>query len=107
MDNSEWMRNGDFTPSRLAAQSDAVNLIFGAKTQQNAENTVGLMTMAGTKGYVWTFVCKTHRRLTFKIGRPEVLVTFTNDMGKILTATHSVRLNGTIHLANGIAVAQV
>lgn len=33
MDNSEWMRNGDYTPTRFQAQADAVNLICGAKTQ--------------------------------------------------------------------------
>ena len=33
IDNSEWMRNGDYIPSRFQAQSDAVNLICGAKTQ--------------------------------------------------------------------------
>jgi hypothetical protein len=33
MDNSEWMRNGDYLPTRFQAQADAVNLICGAKTQ--------------------------------------------------------------------------
>lgn len=33
VDNSEWMRNGDYSPSRFHAQADAVNLICGAKTQ--------------------------------------------------------------------------
>jgi 26S proteasome regulatory subunit N10 len=33
----------------LEAQQDAVNLIFGAKTQSNPENTVSLMTMAGKR----------------------------------------------------------
>ena len=47
IDNSEFMRNGDFTPSRFSAQSDAVSVIFGAKTQSNPENTVGVMSMAG------------------------------------------------------------
>lgn len=47
VDNSEYMRNGDFTPSRFSAQSDAVSVIFGTKTQSNPENTVGVMTMAG------------------------------------------------------------
>ena len=41
------MRNGDFAPSRLEAQQDAVNLLAGAKTQSNPENTVGVLTMAG------------------------------------------------------------
>ena len=35
IDNSEWMRNGDYSPSRFQAQADAVNLICGAKTQVN------------------------------------------------------------------------
>lgn len=47
VDNSEHTRNGDFTPTRFAAQSDAVNLLFGAKIQSNAESTVGIMTLAG------------------------------------------------------------
>lgn len=87
LDNSEWMRNGDYTPSRLEAQNDAVNLIFGAKTQTNPENTVGLMTMAG-KG-------------------PEVLVTLTSDIGKILTALHGVQIIGSSNLTDGIQVAQL
>ena len=33
MDNSEWMRNGDYVPTRFQAQADAINLICGAKTQ--------------------------------------------------------------------------
>ena len=32
-DNSNYMRNGDFAPSRFEAQQDAVNLLAGAKTQ--------------------------------------------------------------------------
>ncbi|KAJ1518077.1 hypothetical protein HMI54_002722 [Coelomomyces lativittatus] len=47
IDNSEWMRNGDFVPSRSQAQADAVNLLFNIKTQSHPENAVGLMTMAG------------------------------------------------------------
>jgi 26S proteasome regulatory subunit N10 len=41
------MRNGDYTPSRVDAQADAVNLLFQAKQQSHPENTVGVMTMAG------------------------------------------------------------
>ena len=40
LDNSEWTRNGDFRPTRWQAQADAVNLLAGAKTQANPENTV-------------------------------------------------------------------
>lgn len=98
IDNSEWMRNGDYSPSRLQAQTEAVNLLCGAKTQvksntlirfrvldcsfwllcrdlisflqlqSNPENTVGILTMAG-KGV-------------------RVLTTPTSDLGKILACMH-------------------
>lgn len=51
IDNSEYMRNGDYQPTRFEAQSDAVNVVFQTKIDSNPENTVGIMTMAG-KGCV-------------------------------------------------------
>lgn len=87
MDNSEWMRNGDYSPTRLVAQSEAVNLIFSSKTQSNPENTVGLMTAAG-KG-------------------PEVLVTLTTDVGKILKALHGVKAGGNSDFTTSVQIAQV
>jgi 26S proteasome regulatory subunit N10 len=65
LDNSEWMRNGDYIPTRLEAQQDAgkslinssmntilnlsflASLICTARTDSHPENTVGLLTMAG------------------------------------------------------------
>lgn len=47
IDNSEYMRNGDYTPSRFDAQADAVNIVFQIKTDSNPENAVGVMSMAG------------------------------------------------------------
>ncbi|KAH0562803.1 hypothetical protein GP486_002565 [Trichoglossum hirsutum] len=85
VDNSESSRNGDYPPSRFEAQSDAVNLIFSAKTQANAESSVGLMSMGG-KG-------------------PEVLVTLTTDFGKILDGLHRTKIRGSTHLTTGIQVA--
>ncbi|XP_057416600.1 26S proteasome non-ATPase regulatory subunit 4 homolog [Lotus japonicus] len=87
IDNSEWMRNGDYSPSRFQAQADAVNLICGAKTQSNPENTVGVLTMAG-KGV-------------------RVLVTPTSDLGKILACMHGLEIGGEMNLAAGIQVAQL
>lgn len=87
VDNSEWMRNGDYSPTRLVAQNEAVNLIFSSKTQSNPENTVGLMTAAG-KG-------------------PEVLVTLTTDVGKILTALHAVKAGGKPHFLTSVQIAQL
>ncbi|GMI68202.1 MULTIUBIQUITIN CHAIN BINDING PROTEIN 1, regulatory particle non-ATPase 10 [Hibiscus trionum] len=87
IDNSEWMRNGDYAPSRFQAQADAINLICGAKTQSNPENTVGVLTMAG-KGV-------------------RVLVTPTSDLGKILACMHGLEIGGEMNLAAGIQVAQL
>jgi hypothetical protein len=50
LDNSEYMRNGDYQPSRFDALADAVKTVFTTKIDSNPENTVGVMTMAN-KGY--------------------------------------------------------
>jgi len=87
LDNSEWMRNGDYTPSRIEAQSDASIFLFNAKTRSNPENTVGMITMAGKS--------------------PEVMVTLTTDIGKVLTALHNVKLSGKAHFTTGVQIAQL
>ncbi|KZO93767.1 hypothetical protein CALVIDRAFT_546551 [Calocera viscosa TUFC12733] len=87
IDNSEYMRNGDFQPTRFGAQSDAVSSIFQTKVDSNPENTVGVMTMAGKA--------------------PEVLVTPTQDIGKILSALHNTKIGGEADIATGIQVAQL
>jgi len=87
LDNSDWMRNGDYTPTRLEAQQDAINLICGAKTQSNPENTVGVLSGAGRS--------------------PGVLVTLTSDLGKILSSLHEVRIGGTFDFLASMQVAQL
>ncbi|KAK9731309.1 Ubiquitin interaction motif [Popillia japonica] len=49
VDNSDYMRNGDFLPTRLQAQQDAVNLVCHSKTRSNPENNVGLLTLANVE----------------------------------------------------------
>ena len=46
VDTSDFMRNGDFIPTRLQAQQDAVNVVCHAKTRSNPENNVGLLTLS-------------------------------------------------------------
>lgn len=87
VDNSEWTRNGDYIPTRFEAQHDAVNLVTGAKTQQNPESTVGVLTMAG-RGV-------------------ELLVSPTDDIGKLLSCLHSVRMGGRVDMAGAVQVAQL
>lgn len=69
LDNSEFMRNGDYIPTRLEAQQDAANMLVGAKTQSHPESTVGVS--AGT----------------------ELLVSPTDDVGKILNALHGLPMH--------------
>jgi 26S proteasome regulatory subunit N10 len=87
VDNSEFTRNGDYAPTRFQAQADAVNLLAGAKTQHHPENTVGVMTMAG----------KT----------PQVLVTPTPDLGKVLNAMQGMKIEGEVHLSTTVQIAQL
>jgi len=47
LDNSDYMRNGDYLPTRLQAQQEAVNMVCNAKTRQHPENSVGLVTLGG------------------------------------------------------------
>ncbi|XP_066991560.1 26S proteasome non-ATPase regulatory subunit 4 isoform X2 [Anabrus simplex] len=85
VDNSDYMRNGDFLPTRLQAQQDAVNLVCHSKTRSNPENNVGLLTLANS----------------------EVLATLTSDVGKILSKLHQVQPQGTINLLTGIRIAHL
>ncbi|KAI0031560.1 hypothetical protein K488DRAFT_51892 [Vararia minispora EC-137] len=89
LDNSEYMRNGDYAPTRFGAQTDAATTVFRTKIDSNQENTVGVMTMAG-KG-------------------PEVLVTHTKEMGELLSALHdaSGKLGGSASIPTAIAIAQL
>ena len=91
LDNSEWMRNGDYIPTRLDAQQDAANLVSNAKTQQNPENTVGVLSMAGSGR---------HSGAT-------LLASPTDDMGKILASLHGVKIAGKLNFLEGVQVAQL
>lgn len=87
LDNSEWTRNGDYSPTRLEAQLDAANLICGAKTQSNPENTLGIVTMGGRS--------------------PVVQVALTQDLGKLLAAIASVKIEGQSHFLSALQIAEL
>lgn len=83
LDNSQFMRNGDYIPTRLEAQQDAANLLVGAKTGSHPESTVGVS--AGT----------------------ELLVSPTDDVGKILTALHGLSLGKEADVPASVQVASL
>ncbi|CAD6204977.1 unnamed protein product [Miscanthus lutarioriparius] len=88
VDNSEWMRNGDYPPSRFEAQRQAFAVLCAAKTQAK-ESTVGVLAMAGAGKGV------------------SVLVTPTNDFSKVLSGMNGLQIGGEANLTTAIRVAQL
>ena len=68
----------------VQAEADAVNLLAGAKTQSNPENSVGVLCLAG------------------KV--PRVLVTPTDDLGQVLNSVHGISMEGAVNLPTGVQV---
>lgn len=85
LDNSEYNRNGDFAPSRFVCQQDAAAYLADAKTAQNPESTVGIMSIAGN--------------------RVDVHMTQTNEMGLINQSLQAIGIHGNANLVTGIKVA--
>ena len=52
------MRNGDFLPTRLQAQQDAVGMVANSKLRSNPESNVGLLTLSGLEGKLIDFTKK-------------------------------------------------
>ena len=96
VDNSEYCRNGDYAPTRLLAQRDAINMVaryfkieiswilmvFRAKLRQNAENTCALLTMANNG----------------------LAATLTNDQGKLHSVLSRVEPGGEIKVIFMVSV---
>ena len=87
LDNSEWMRNGDYNPTRLEAQNDAASMICTDRTGSNPENTVGVLSMAG-RGV-------------------ELLVSPTEDPGKVLACFTKVSSSGKNDFCTAVQIAQL
>lgn len=85
IDNSEYMRNGDYLTTRYDAQLTATEFIFQNKVNSNPENTVGLLSYADNG--------------------PKVLSTLTTDFGKILSGAHGTKISGENHFSSGLQVA--
>lgn len=97
------MRNGDYSPSRLDAQSDAVQLLTNAKLNANVENAVSIMTMGGPSYINWYKVY-----ILILLVRPKVMVTLSSDQGKLMHAVSSVPFEGdSVNLKSALQVAQV
>lgn len=88
LDNSQWMRNGDFSPTRLQAQTEAINYIADIKIKSNRETIVGVLSMAGH--------------------RIEVHSSPTRDIGKIMNSLgKTIQPYGTCNFIGGMKTAQL
>jgi 26S proteasome regulatory subunit N10 len=87
MDNSEYMRNGDYSPTRFEAQYDAVSMLITAKTNANPESTVGMLTMAGRS--------------------VQVIASPTDEQAKLLSSLHGRSLGGKCNIAAALQVAML
>jgi 26S proteasome regulatory subunit N10 len=81
------MRNGDYAPSRLESQQDAAGLICNDRIGSNPENTVGVLSMAG-KGV-------------------DLLVSPTEDSGKLLACFSGIVIGGKTNLSTAVQIAQL
>lgn len=88
VDNSEYMRNGDYAPTRLEAQAETVSYIANAKLNDNQESEVGLMSMAGNRVDVHCSMCR--------------------EIGTIMTCIQKeVVVGGSTRLVDSLKVAQL
>lgn len=86
IDNGEFMRNGDFIPTRMQAQIEAANLIIQCKLRGNPENVVGILSMAP---------------------KTNVQVGLTQDSGKLINKLHQVPIKGYSDFVVGVKTAQL
>ena len=132
VDNSEWMRNGDYTPSRFEAQHDAggslaapirrcASMVLTARNRhskhdlrhQDAAKPREHCGFRGNGGKrVGEIVCVSRAFLVLvfdvhRLRRPEVKVSPTEDMGKLLSCIPSIEISGTTSFVNAMQVAQV
>lgn len=86
LDNSEFMRNGDYSSSRIDSQEDAVLMLATSKLNSNPESTVAVVSMA--KGV-------------------DVKLTLTTDEGAVNAAVRQSKVGGESNLANALKVSSL
>jgi len=86
LDNSEWMRNGDMSPTRLQCQQEAIRVLIQFKLRSNPENAVGLLSMAKAI---------------------HVLASMTTEDRKVLSRLHQVQIGGSAQVIRAIKTAHL
>jgi 26S proteasome regulatory subunit N10 len=86
LDNSEFMRNGDYSFSRMESQEDAAMNVATSKLNDNPESTVAVVSMAGGV---------------------DVKLTLTTDEGNIITAIRNIKISGDSDFLHALQVSQL
>lgn len=87
LDNSEYMRNGDYSPTRLKAMNETVNSIINAKINDNPETTCGLLSMAGERIETHSSPCRS--------------------LSSLMSATTTLNVGGNSNFEGGLKVAKL
>ncbi|KRX68391.1 26S proteasome non-ATPase regulatory subunit 4 [Trichinella sp. T9] len=96
VDSSDYMRNGDYFPTRLLAEIEAITLIVQCKLRSNPENQVGVLAMS-----------KCMMQFCGCFSGVNLLNALTQDDGKIYMKLHTLIPKGTANFLNGIRVSQL
>jgi 26S proteasome regulatory subunit N10 len=84
LDNSAFMINGDYEPSRWGAQIDATSVLLASRSNINVENAAGLATMAGPS--------------------VDVLCTPTTDNARVSACLSEAKVWGCIHFVEALKI---
>lgn len=87
LDNSEWMRNGDYFPSRMASQTDSALKMCKNIPNGHPESTLGLLAMAGDN--------------------VQLLASPTRDVEQLTACFKKVQLGGESSFYNALKVAAI
>lgn len=87
IDNSSYVRNGDYPTTRYDAMLATLELVFNSKINSNPENSVGLLSYSGDS--------------------TQILSSLTTDYGKVLKGLHEVKIGGNNNFNNGLLTASL
>jgi len=88
LDCSEYMRNGDFRPTRFEAQKEAAALIWQSKLNGHPETAVGLMSMGLD-------------------GKAQVMRSCTTEAGELASVSSKLKIKGESDFLIGLHTAQL
>jgi 26S proteasome regulatory subunit N10 len=86
LDNSEYMRNGDYSPTRLAAQTETINYLTEAKLRNHQDSTVGLLAMAGKRIEVHVAPCRSPGKIVKALTKEVKIGGKSDVLGALKTA---------------------